>query len=310
MSDDDQERFEDFLELEHYIEELQAGKAAHLPQDLTPSQARIYRMAAQFCSASPKANEPSAQFVMELRERLFGDNAGEELEEPTEKHQAIASKREVPQQEMLPTPLLEEEPTTRLQAVKPPADSGAKQPQRVRFVSRRSLLAGGAVAAASLAIGTGVGATLSATRGSNHIASMPTTPAPVESYDQSWLVQSGPNGVQTTWHYVTTLAQLGNQAVEFFARGVVGYVILKKADLGDKQAQNEVIALSAACTHMGCIVQWQDNDQRFHCPCHGGLFTRYGQPDDSGPMRYLAALPRLRVKIENANVYVEVPKID
>ncbi len=41
MSGEDQERFEDYLELELYIEELQAGHAAQPPGELTPAQARI-----------------------------------------------------------------------------------------------------------------------------------------------------------------------------------------------------------------------------------------------------------------------------
>ena len=58
MSGEDQERFEDYLELEHHIEELQAGRVAHPPAELTPSQASIYRMAALFRSSLPEANEP------------------------------------------------------------------------------------------------------------------------------------------------------------------------------------------------------------------------------------------------------------
>jgi Rieske Fe-S protein len=133
-----------------------------------------------------------------------------------------------------------------------------------------------------------------------------------DRYNQPWLVDSGSNSVATTWHFVTTLAQLGNQAVMFAAGGVVGYVILKANDNPDNaQIGNEVIAISAACTHMGCIVQWQNTDRCFHCPCHNGLFTQNGLPDDRSQMRYLASLPRIHIKVdENDNIYVEVPKIE
>src|SRR5216684_6792633 len=76
MPEEDQERFEDYLELEQYIEELQAGHVAHPPTELTPSQARIYRMAALFRSASPEGAEPRPEFVAQLQARLE-----EELEE-------------------------------------------------------------------------------------------------------------------------------------------------------------------------------------------------------------------------------------
>ena len=70
MPGEDQEQFEDYQELEHYIEELQAGRVAHPPAELTPSQASIYRMAALFRSSSPEASEPRPEFAAELRARL------------------------------------------------------------------------------------------------------------------------------------------------------------------------------------------------------------------------------------------------
>src|SRR5437016_11423641 len=70
MSGEDQERFEDYLELEQYIEQLQAGRVAHPPAELTPNQANIYRMAALFRSASPEANQPRSEFAAELQARL------------------------------------------------------------------------------------------------------------------------------------------------------------------------------------------------------------------------------------------------
>ena len=54
MSGEEQERFEDYLELETYIEELQAGHVAHPPKELTSVQARIYLMAVLFHSTSPE----------------------------------------------------------------------------------------------------------------------------------------------------------------------------------------------------------------------------------------------------------------
>ena len=39
----------------------------------------------------------------------------------------------------------------------------------------------------------------------------------------------------------------------------------------------EFLALSAVCTHLGCIVKWVDESQEFLCPCHGGRFSTAGQ---------------------------------
>ncbi len=35
-------------------------------------------------------------------------------------------------------------------------------------------------------------------------------------------------------------------------------------------------ALVRNCTHMGCIPNFSEADSRFHCPCHGSIFTLEG----------------------------------
>ena len=40
--------------------------------------------------------------------------------------------------------------------------------------------------------------------------------------------------------------------------------------------QDGVLAFSWRCTHQGCEVPWEEDEQRFHCPCHGSVFDRNG----------------------------------
>src|SRR5258708_37358809 len=112
---EDQERFEDYLELERYLEELQAGHVAHPPESLTPGQARIYRMAALFRSAGPENAEPRPEFTAELQARLEGD-------------------------------LVQTAPTQKMAAVR---DKRSRQPPGSRAVARRALLTERARTAAS-----------------------------------------------------------------------------------------------------------------------------------------------------------------
>lgn len=37
------------------------------------------------------------------------------------------------------------------------------------------------------------------------------------------------------------------------------------------------VALTAVCTHLGCIVKWVDDKGEFLCPCHGGRFSAEGK---------------------------------
>ena len=257
---EDQERFEDYLELERYIEELQAGHVAHPPDSLTPSQARIYRMAALFRSAGPENAEPRPAFATELQARL---------------------ERE----------LVQSSPTQKMAALR---DRQSRRAPGKRAVSRRALLTGGAAVAASMVIGAGVEHMVeqSAAQGPNQHG--PVLP-PLVAKDAS-----------TTWFFVTTVAELGDKAWRFATGTIVGYVIHADKD-ADAQDRGKIIAMSAACTHMGCIVQWQSADRKFNCPCHGRKFTEYGKIDNAGPGYYVYPLPRLETKVVNGKIYVKVP---
>lgn len=50
-------------------------------------------------------------------------------------------------------------------------------------------------------------------------------------------------------------------------------------------------AFSAVCTHLGCIVQWQNDEGEFLCPCHAGRFSAQGKVLSGPPPEPLETLP-------------------
>ena len=62
-----------------------------------------------------------------------------------------------------------------------------------------------------------------------------------------------------------------------------------------------LLALSAVCPHLGCIVQWEKVKQQFICPCHAGYFTADGEVISGPPPGPLA---RLQFTVANGTVSV------
>ena len=44
-----------------------------------------------------------------------------------------------------------------------------------------------------------------------------------------------------------------------------------------RDEQGEVHAVSAACSHMGCLLGWNSTDRTWDCPCHGSRFSLSGE---------------------------------
>ncbi|OHB67759.1 MAG: hypothetical protein A2V70_20365 [Planctomycetes bacterium RBG_13_63_9] len=45
---------------------------------------------------------------------------------------------------------------------------------------------------------------------------------------------------------------------------------------GEYHGRRQIYALRTICTHLGCITIWQENEQKFKCPCHGSGFYKDG----------------------------------
>ncbi len=53
----------------------------------------------------------------------------------------------------------------------------------------------------------------------------------------------------------------------------------------------QILGFPAVCTHLGCIVRWNDGSERIECPCHGGKFNLQGEVVGGPPPGPLQPLP-------------------
>ena len=65
------------------------------------------------------------------------------------------------------------------------------------------------------------------------------------------------------------------------------------------------LALSRACTHLGCTIPWHADKKQFVCPCHGSVFDMTGAVIGAPAPRALDLFP---VTIENDVVSVDTGK--
>jgi len=80
----------------------------------------------------------------------------------------------------------------------------------------------------------------------------------------------------------------------FFEYAGSSAVLVRKRD-------GSLVALSAVCTHLGCIVQWQKESQDFLCPCHAGHYSADGIVTAGPPPK---PLPRIPFSVSGGNITV------
>lgn len=68
----------------------------------------------------------------------------------------------------------------------------------------------------------------------------------------------------------------------------------------------DFIALSGVCPHLGCMVHWEGNHNRFFCPCHNGAFDPQGNAIEGPPKLAKQVLSRFPLRVENGLLFVQV----
>lgn len=59
-----------------------------------------------------------------------------------------------------------------------------------------------------------------------------------------------------------------------------------------RRGDDSVVAFTAECPHVGCVVEFNTADDRFVCPCHRGVFDAHGKLVPSEQLGWKNAPPR------------------
>jgi Rieske Fe-S protein len=68
--------------------------------------------------------------------------------------------------------------------------------------------------------------------------------------------------------------------------------------------ENEVRAYNASCPHLGCAVEWRDENRTFFCPCHNSSFAADGAVIPPSPSARRLDVLKAEVR-ENGEVWVQ-----
>lgn len=61
------------------------------------------------------------------------------------------------------------------------------------------------------------------------------------------------------------------------------------------------IAFSKVCTHLGCLVEYEKENNRLICPCHGGAYDLEGNVLSGPPPK---PLPKIPLKVEGEQIII------
>ena len=86
----------------------------------------------------------------------------------------------------------------------------------------------------------------------------------------------------------------------------VGKVVLfRKEKVFINRMDKGFLAMSAICTHLACIVRWNDLKKVFECPCHGATFNAVGEVLEGPPPRPMDIYP---IEIVEDKIVVDTRK--
>ena len=110
----------------------------------------------------------------------------------------------------------------------------------------------------------------------------------------------------TQWVDAADLAQIQPKAPEevvFRKNRVDGWKVTSEKSTAwvVKQSDNQAIAFSPQCTHLGCAYHWDESNKNFLCPCHTSTFDMEGRVLTGPAPR---PLDRFQVRVEGTKLFI------
>jgi glycine/D-amino acid oxidase-like deaminating enzyme/nitrite reductase/ring-hydroxylating ferredoxin subunit len=113
----------------------------------------------------------------------------------------------------------------------------------------------------------------------------------VQGRKHQWAKLYDPSRIKlrATQEFVKENVNVAEQYKDWFSAGAAGDIATIKPGEGAvlgfgrgkiavyRDERGEVHQLSAVCTHLYCIVHWNDTEKTWDCPCHGSRFDPYGK---------------------------------
>ncbi len=103
----------------------------------------------------------------------------------------------------------------------------------------------------------------------------------------------------------------GEQAEKLLVAGKVddfqvGKVVLfRKEKIFVNRTDKGLLAMSAICTHLRCVIRWTEPKEIFECPCHGAKFNALGEVIAGPPPRPMDIYP---IEIVQDKIVVDTSK--
>ena len=110
---------------------------------------------------------------------------------------------------------------------------------------------------------------------------------------------------RTAWLYVGEAARFGvNESRPFQTPAGQQVTITRRKEEG---RDDDFLALSTVCPHLGCRVHWESANRRFFCPCHNGAFDAEGRATEGPPKDADQTLPQFPLRVVDGLIFIEAP---